>query len=138
MQVDGGIPVGRVFENPDVRGNDRIDPQVRGQIYRIVPAPDGFRLRIGIDGHKHSDTAIMRVAQAFICLPVIEVQPGEVAGVGLILEADIDGVSACINRGAQHGSTTCRAYEFHSGLHCLIRAPLGSARYLIPITPGND
>jgi len=53
----------------------------------------------------------VRVVDAGAQRHVVEVQPGEIARVGLVLEAEVDVVGAEIDGGFQGRGSSCGTYE---------------------------
>ncbi|KAG1241476.1 hypothetical protein G6F65_018977 [Rhizopus arrhizus] len=111
MQAQIGIAVAGVGQQPGVGHDDRIRAQpVRG-VYRVAPFLRAARLHERVDGEQHLTPLAMRQFDA--CADVVfgEVEPGEIAGVGRILEPEIDGVGARLDGGFQGGEAAGRGHE---------------------------
>src|SRR5690606_31826997 len=74
-------------------------------VHRFAPGLPGVRLGIGVQGQVDVSTPIMRVANAFGDRRGIEIQAGEITGVGSVAKAEIDAIRAIVDRRFKRGKT---------------------------------
>ncbi|GAB1391090.1 hypothetical protein MASR1M6_32720 [Rubrivivax sp.] len=80
-----------------VADDQRIGAELGGAVDRALPGADVARVGVGVERHQHLATARVGVAHALAHLRVVEVQAGEVARVGRVLEAQVDGVGTGVD-----------------------------------------
>jgi len=113
VQLELGVTFAGVAEHAGVGGNQRIDPEVGGLIHRALPALPAFGLRIGVDGHVQLAALLADQLQTLVELLLVEVESGEVTGVGVVAKTDIDGIGALLDGGLERGQASCRADQVH-------------------------
>jgi hypothetical protein len=101
-----------VFHQAGVGEDDGIHAEIGRLVDGGGPAIPGGRLRIGVECNEHLRAAGMGVTNAFAQLGVVEIQPGEIARVGVVLEAGVDAVGAVVHGGFQRRQGAGRADEF--------------------------
>ncbi|OIQ78942.1 hypothetical protein GALL_393340 [mine drainage metagenome] len=102
------VPVG-IAEHRAVGDDQRVGAEPGGTLDGVEP-----RLRIlgrgeGVQRHQHLGVARVGVAHAFAQLRVVEVQAGECPCVGLVAQAQIDGVGAGVDGQLQRAQRARRA-----------------------------
>lgn len=78
-------------------------PRATPPVYCLFPSGIGARVGEGIDGDVQLAAMLMHVVHRLFQLAVGEVETGKVAGIGVILEADINRIGPVI-----HGCFQCR------------------------------
>lgn len=112
VQAQVGIAVAGVRQQAGIGHDDRIRAQpVRG-IDRLAPFMAAAGLHEGVDGEQHLALPAVRQFDAGADVAFGEIEPGEVAGVGGVLQAQVDGVCACLDRRLQRGQAAGRRNEF--------------------------
>ena len=101
-----------VIEQPDIGQDDRIDAEIGGAIDGPEPVRLAPGLRKGVDRHQHMLAARMGVTDTLDHGFLIEIQAGEIARVGVVLVAEIDGIGAVIDRRLERRETAGGADEF--------------------------
>ncbi len=95
-------------------GQDQcIDTGFGGLVHGPLPTFKTIGLRIGVDGDKDLAATLLGVAYRLVKGAIGEVQAGEMACVGVVLETDVDSVCAVINGGFQRWQIPCGAHQFH-------------------------
>jgi len=115
VQAQVRMPVPGIGQKAHVRHDHRIHPQVRRPIHRLAPGVHPARLGIGVDGQEHLAPPGLGVANALVEGFVVKIQPGEIAGIGVVFKAQIDGVGAVIHRGFQGRQAARRADQLGQG-----------------------
>jgi hypothetical protein len=115
VQSQAGPVPGRVVHDAGVGEYQGIDAECCGLVHGRLPARPACRLREGVDGDGHPGVTRTGIADALGEATVIEVQPREVARVGVIAEAAVHGIGAMVDRGFQCGQVAGRADKFHAG-----------------------
>jgi hypothetical protein len=108
---------GSVFEHRRVGDDHRIDAELGGAVHRGRPVGEAPGLRVGVDGDEHLASALVGVADALGDGLVVEVEPSEIARVGVVAEPEIDVVGAVIDRRLERCEAARRTYELRFG-HC--------------------
>ena len=111
VQPQRGVMVARIGHHGDVGGNQHIGAQRSGAVDRLPPGRRVAGIGEGVDGHQHLAPPRMRVANALADLRVVEVQAGEVARVGGVLQAEVDRVGPGVHRHLQRAQRAGRADE---------------------------
>jgi len=86
-----------VAHHRGVGHDQRVRAQFGGLVGRGEPRLGVTRVGKGVQRHQHLSATPMRVGDAFADLCLVEVQAGEVAGVGCVLQAQVDGIGASIH-----------------------------------------
>jgi len=76
-----------------------------------VPAVHRARLGIGVEGHQDLAPLRLGIADALAQRGLVEVAAGEVARVGVVLEAEVDRVGALVDGGLEGRQAAGRADE---------------------------
>jgi hypothetical protein len=92
------IRLRRVVEHGRVGDDDGVDAQRRSLVHRGGPVGEAPGLGIGVDCGQDLAPLLVRVMDAFGQALLVEVEPGKVARVGVVAEAEIDVVGAVIHR----------------------------------------
>ena len=134
VQVRPGL--GRVVHDADVRENQCVGAYMGGRVDGMLPPREVSGLRIRVDRNEDTHAARMRVLNAVGNLPVLEVQAGEMPGVRVVPEADVDGIGARIYSGFQRLEIPGRTDEFHFCIWVQAKAPnypaaTVSSRYIV-------
>ena len=74
-----------------IRHDDRVGAQRMRGIDRLAPFVAAARLHEGVDGEQHLAVPAVRQLDAGADVAFGEIEPGEVAGVGGVLQAQVDG-----------------------------------------------
>ena len=93
------MTLGGIGHEPGVGHDHRVDPKLGGAIHRRGPVCPVGGLGEGVEGQQHLAPPGMGVGDALAQARRVEVEPGEVAGVGGVLEAEIDGIGAMVDGG---------------------------------------
>ena len=101
-----------VIEQADVGEDHRVDAEIGGTIDGAMPVGLAAGLREGVDRHQHVLAARVRVLDALDHRLLVEVEAGEVACVGVVLVAEIDGVGPVVDRRLERRQAAGRADEF--------------------------
>lgn len=122
MQAQAGVALGGIVEQADVGKDHCIHAQSGGTIDGALPVGHAAGLGEGVDRHQHLAAARLRVADAFAQGLVVEVEPGEIARVGVVPVAEVDRISAVVDCRLQGGQAAGWADELgnivvpHGGL----------------------
>ena len=100
-----------VVEESDIGQDDRVHAEVYRGIDRLVPVADTAGLREGVDRQQHLATFGMGVTDAVAHGLRIEIEAGEIACVGIVLEAEIHGVGAIVDGGLEGRQAAGRTDE---------------------------
>jgi hypothetical protein len=113
-QVQAQVRVGLagVGHQARVGQDDRVDTEVGGPVDGAGPALPVVGLRVGVEGQQHLAAAVVGVAHALGHGLVVEVEAAEVAGVGGVLETEIDAVGAVVDGGLEGGQAAGGADQF--------------------------
>ena len=103
---------GGIVGDADVGDDHRIDADARGEVDRLPPQAELAGRRKGVDRQQHLGAALVGIGDRLFEFGRGEVEAGEVAGVGGVLQAAIDGVGAGIDGGAQARRRSRRADQF--------------------------
>ena len=112
VQAQIRVALAGVVEQADVGQDHRVDAEVGRTIDGAPPVGFAPRLREGIDRHQYMLAARVGVLDALDHRLLIEVEPGEIARVGVVLVAEIHRVSAIIDGSFEGGKTAGGADEF--------------------------
>ncbi|MPN15378.1 hypothetical protein SDC9_162710 [bioreactor metagenome] len=108
---------GGVIEQADVGQDDCIDPLVDGAIDGGMPVGGASGLREGVDRHQHFAALGMGVTDTFRHGLGVEVEASEIAGIGIVFVAEIDGVGAVVDSGLEGGKAAGGTDEIGQGAH---------------------
>ena len=108
-----GVVPCRVVEHAHVSADDRVDAERRGTIHGRLPVAEARRSRIGVERHVHQPPPGVGVGDAGAQVGLGEVQAGKRACIGLVAEADVDGVGTVVDRRDQGRRTAGGADEVH-------------------------
>jgi hypothetical protein len=97
VELQVGMGLDRIGHEARVRQDGGVDAELGGEVNRLVPARPGGRLRKGVQRHQHPDALGVGIADAFGQALGVEVQAREVAGVGVVLEPQVDAVRAVVD-----------------------------------------
>ena len=100
-----------VAHQPGVGEDDRVDAERGRSVDGARPARVLAGLRVGVDREQHLRAARMRVAHALAGLGRVEVEPREVARVGVVAQADVDAVGAVVDGGLERRQCTGGTHE---------------------------
>jgi hypothetical protein len=92
-------------------------PSVGGLVHRCGPVGEAPGLGIGVDRGQHLAPALVGVADAFGDRLLVEVEPGEVARVGVVAKAEIDVVGAVVDRRLERRQAARRTHELRFCRH---------------------
>src|SRR5690606_31659652 len=95
-------------------GDYGVRPARDRRVHRLAPQADVADAGEGVDCDEHFRAVAVGEAHPFGQFPGREVQAGEVARVGLVAEAAIDGVGAGLDRRAQRRRGAGGADQFHT------------------------
>ena len=111
MAAHGRMCLGGVVEHGRVGDDDGIYPQCGGGIDGTRPVGEASGLGIGVDRRQHPASALMGVANAFDEALLVEVEPGEVARVGVVAETQIDVVGTVIDGRLERRQAARRTHQ---------------------------
>ena len=109
------VALGGIAHQAGVGEDHRVYAEFGGAVDGALPARCGQALREGVDSEQHFRAVRMGVAQALARARGIEVEPGEIARVGLVFEAHVDPVGAVVHGGLERGQVARRADQFRNG-----------------------
>jgi len=101
MQPQLGMLAAGIIAEAHIGQDHRIGLQFGGVVHRLMPDLGRACAGEGVDGHQHLGATLMGIGDAVGQFRTAEIQAGEVAGVGLVAEADIDAVGPGIDGGLQ-------------------------------------
>lgn len=107
------MTLGGIAEHRHVGGDQRVDAEVGGLVDRALPALPALGAGVGIDRDVELSPGLVDAPQAFLELAFVEVEAGEMAGVGVVAEADVDGVGALAQGRLQGGQAARRTDQLH-------------------------
>jgi hypothetical protein len=102
-----------IAEHAGVGRDQRIHAHVGGLIHGALPAIPAVRLGIGVDGDIQLPALLADQLQTLVELLFIEIEAGEMAGVGVVAPADLNGIGALLDGGLERGQASCRADQVH-------------------------
>lgn len=102
-----------IAEHRHVGGDQRIDAEVGGLVHRALPALPALRAGIGVDRYVELPPGLVDSPQAFLQLAFVKVEAGEMAGVGVVAETDVDGIGALSQGRLQGGQAARRTDQLH-------------------------
>lgn len=117
MQTLSRVTLASVIKQPDIRQDNGVDTKVDRGIDGLLPFADPTGLCKSVDGHQHLPAAAMGITDAFTDPALIKIQSGEVARIGRILEAEINGIGTVIDRGFKRRQAAGRTNEIGQGAH---------------------
>ena len=97
------MALGGIGEKPDVGENDRVDGQSGGVVDGPAPWAGVARARERVDGDQDLGAVVVCERDGLAQLVAGEIQSGEIARVGLVAKAAIDGVGPGLNGCPQRG-----------------------------------
>ena len=109
------MALGRIAHQAGVGEDHRVYAEAGGAVDGALPALGCLPLRKGIDGEQHFRAGRVGIAQALARARGIEVEAGEIARVGLVLETHVDPVGAIVHRCLERGQVAGRADQFWNG-----------------------
>ena len=104
-----------VLHQPGIGDDHRIDFELRCAVDRALRALPRGELWVGVEREQHLPLAAVSVAYTFARAGRVEIEPGEVARVGVVAKADVNAVRAVIDGGLECGQTARRTHEIHAG-----------------------
>ncbi len=113
MQVEIGVAPAGVGQHAGVGSDQGIHPECGGLVHRALPARPALRLGVSVDGDIELATALTDQLQARLQLAFVQVEPGEMAGIGVIAKAYVDGVRALLQGSLEGGQTARRTDQMH-------------------------
>ncbi|MNO95296.1 hypothetical protein D3C76_869340 [compost metagenome] len=110
-----------IAEHRAVGGDQGVHTEVGGVVHSALPAPYPLGAWIGVHRDIHLPAGVAHTLQAFLQLALIQVEAGEMAGVGVVAKTDVDGVRAFAQGGLEGGQTARRTYQLHASPNGRIR-----------------
>ncbi|MNS56989.1 hypothetical protein D3C72_898650 [compost metagenome] len=109
MELHVGMMAAGVIQHGEIGDDQGIGTERHPSVHRLLPS--GIRARVGegVDGDVQLAAVPVHIVHRSFQLAVREVESGEVAGVGVILEADIDRIGPVIHGCLQCRQAACRA-----------------------------
>ncbi len=111
------VAAGRVVKEADIGQDDGVDALVDSGIDRLFPITDPPDLGEGIDGEQDLTPLAVGVTDAFGHGFLVEIQAGEIARIGVVPEAEIDGIGTVIDGSLEGWQAASRTNEFGQGAH---------------------
>ena len=99
MNFHLGILLSAVIQHGDIGDDQRIRTDSYGAIDSLLPPGFGRGMGKGVDGNMQFATMLVNIVDATRQLLIIKIQSSKMAGIGVILEADIDGIGSMIDGG---------------------------------------
>lgn len=109
MQLHVGMAAAGIIEHGEIGDDQGIGTERHPFVHGLLPAGVGARVGKGIDGDVQLAAMLVDIVNRSFQLAVGEVEPGEVAGIGVILEADVDRIGPVIHGCLQCRQAACRA-----------------------------
>ena len=106
------MPAASVIQHADVGGDHRVHAEFRRLIHGPLPAFPTGRLREGVERDEHPPILGVSVLHALSRRFGVEIQAGEMPGVGVIAEADVNRIGAVIHGGLQRGQVASGTDQF--------------------------
>ena len=131
VQPQFGMDPVSVGHQPGVGKDQGIDAEFRRTVDRSRPVLPVCGLGIGVERQQYFAPAFMGIAHAFAHGFGVEVQAGEVARIGGVLEAQVDTVCAIVDRRLERRQAACRADQFDGEWSCH-EAYIRSSKYESP------
>ncbi|MNH30672.1 hypothetical protein D3C79_909810 [compost metagenome] len=103
MQLHVGVVTAGIIEHGEIGDDQGIGSERHPAIHRLLPPGVRSRVGEGVDGDVQLAAVLVYVIHRPFQLAVGEVETGKVAGIGVVLEADIDRIGPVI-----HGRFQCR------------------------------
>lgn len=115
MQPQVGIAIARVGHQPRIGQDHGVGAQHVGGIDGHAPldAPAGLRKRV--DREQDLPAHAVRQIDARADIRLGEIEAGEVARVGRVLQAKVDGVGPGVEGGLERRQAACGGHQFNSG-----------------------
>ena len=88
--------------------NQRIGAEGNSAINRLFPSGIRPGMGEGVDGDMQFPAMLMDIIHRLLQFAVGKVETGKVAGIGVILETEINGIGPVIHGGFQCRQTACR------------------------------
>ena len=117
MQTLLRVAVTGVIKQSNVRQDNCVYPEVDRSIHGLLPFGGASGLREGVDRHQHFAALGVGVTNAFNHGLLIEIQTGEVTGVGVVLETEVNRVGAVIDSRLERRQAAGWADEIGQGAH---------------------
>ena len=114
MQPLLGMGFVRVVDQRSVGENQRVGSGGHGVVDAALPQIDRTGAHKSVQRDQDLDAALMGVDDALAHLGAVEIEAGEIAGVGFVAEAAIDRMSAGIDGRAQAGRRSCRTDQLRN------------------------
>ena len=109
MELHVGMMAAGVIQHGEIGDDQGIGTERHSPVHGLLPSGIGARVGEGVDGDVQLAAVPVHIVHRLLQFAVREVEPGEVAGVGVILEADIDRIGPVIHGCLQCRQATCRA-----------------------------
>lgn len=111
VQAQIGVAFAGIIHQRRIGNNHGVDTQTGGGIDGFLPLRHLPRLRKRVDGHQHMAAAGMGIGDAFGGGFHVEIEAGEIAGVGGIFQTHVNSVCAAVDGGFQGGKIACGANQ---------------------------
>lgn len=112
MQRELRMLAAGVIQHADIGGDHRVRAEFRRPVHRGLPAFPTGGLREGVKRDEHAPTSFMRVPDALRGRLGVEIQAGEMPGVGLVAEPEVHGVGTLVDGGLERGQIARRTDQF--------------------------
>ena len=103
MTLNVRITLRSIFQHGDIREDQGIRPQLCGHIHRPLPAAETVRMGKGINRNMQMTPVAVNIIHCLGKFLFSKIQTGEVTGISIIFQADINRICAVINGGFQCG-----------------------------------
>ena len=117
MQAQVRMALAGIGHQRRIGHNHRVHAQRRGGIDGAVPALHFAGLGKGVDRHQHMAAALAGVGDAGGGGFHIEIQAGEIARVGCVFQAEVNGVGTVIDGGFHCGEIAGGAHQLGDASH---------------------
>jgi hypothetical protein len=111
MQTLLRVALAGVIQQSDIGQNNGVHALINGGVNRFAPVGNAPGLGEGVDRQQNLATLGVCIANALGHGFLIEIEPGKIARVGIVLETEINGIGAVIHRRFEGGQTTGGADE---------------------------
>ena len=108
MELHVGMMAAGVIQHGEIGDDQGIGAEGHPAINRLFPSCIGTGMGKSVDGNMQFATMLMHIIHRLLQFAVGKVETGKVAGIGVILETDVNRIGPVIHGCFQCRQTACR------------------------------